>query len=411
VKPKPKSTTKTRDREFLLPMEKEGDSVCCLDEDDSPFESAETIEIEVEEISTAASENLHFRILALEEENRKLKDENKRLKDENEFLTRKLSSSEVQGWFCIENFRSDSQLFKFYTGLPDYETFKAVFDSFGPAVKNLVYHHSKTNSCNILSHEYVKRGPKRSLSPENEFFLVLVRMRLGLLEADIACRASLSTAHVSRICITWIDFLHSYFRQLPIWPTRSYIDETMPKSFKATYPSTRVVIDCTELYIEMASSVRSQSATYSNYKHYNTAKGLLGITPAESISFVSDLYAGRTSDKQATVDCKILQLLEAGDSVMADKGFDIDHDLPAGTTLNIPPFLKGKDYLEPQEEIDTRCIASVRIHVEGAISRIKTFRILKTVFPISMAAELNKIWVVCCFLTNFLPPLIKDAYS
>ena len=68
---------------------------------------------------------------------------------------------------------------------------------------------------------------------------------------------------------------------------------------------------------------------------------------------VSDLYAGRTSDKQATVDCKILQLLEAGDSVMADNGFDIDHDLPAGTTLNIPPFLKGKDYLEPQEEIDT----------------------------------------------------------
>ena len=79
---------------------------------------------------------------------------------------------------------------------------------------------------------------------------------------------------------------------------------------------------------------------------------------------------------------------------MADKGFDNDHDLPAGTTLNIPRFLKGKDYLEPQEESDTRCIASVRIHVERAISRIKTFRILKTVFPISMAAELNKLFVV-----------------
>ena len=138
----------------------------------------------------------------------------------------------------------------------------------------------------------------------------------------------------------------------------------MPKSFKATYPSTRVVIDCTELYIEMASSVHSQSATYSNYKLYNTAKQLVGITRAGSLSFLSDLYAGLTSDKQATVDCKTLQLLEAGDSVMADKGFDIDHDLPAGKTLNILPFQKGKDYLEPQEAIDTRCIASVRIHVE-----------------------------------------------
>ena len=59
-------------------MEKEGDSVCCLDEDGSPFESAETIETEIEEISTAASEHLHFRISALEEENRQLKDENKK---------------------------------------------------------------------------------------------------------------------------------------------------------------------------------------------------------------------------------------------------------------------------------------------------------------------------------------------
>ena len=238
-----------------------------------------------------------------------------------------------------------------------------------------------------------------------EFFLVLVHVRLGLLEADIAHRASLSAAHVSRIRITCIDFLHGYFRQLSIWPTRSYIDKTMPKSFKTAYPSTRLVIDCTELYIEMASSVRSQSATYSNYKHHNTAKGLVGITPAGSISFVSDLYAGRTSDKQATVDCKILQLLETGDSVMADKGFNIADDLPHGTSLNIPPFLRGKDHLEPQEEIDTRCIASVRIHVERAISRIKTFRILRTVFPISMAAELNKIWVICCYLTKILPPL------
>ena len=82
--------------------------------------------------------------------------------------------------------------------------------------------------------------------------------------------------------------------------------------------------------------------------------------------------------------------------------------LPAGVSLNIPPFLRGKECLEIEEEQETRKIASVRIHVERAISRIKTFRILGTVFPLSMAAELNKIWVVCAYLTNFLPPLITD---
>ncbi len=86
-------------------------------------------------------------------------------------------------------------------------------------------------------------------------------------------------------------------------------------------PTTRVAIDCTEIFIEKASSVRSQSATFSTYKHHNTAKALLGIT---------DLYVGRTSDKQATNDYGIIKLLEEGDSVMADKSLDISDDLLHG---------------------------------------------------------------------------------
>lgn len=76
----------------------------------------------------------------------------------------------------------------------------------------------------------------------------------------------------------------------------------MPASFKEMYPSTHVIIDCTEIFIGMPSSFRSQSATYSNYKHHNTAKGLIGISPSAAVSFVSDLYAGRSSDKEITND-------------------------------------------------------------------------------------------------------------
>ncbi len=151
----------------------------------------------------------------------------------------------------------------------------------------------------------------------------------------------------------------------------------MPKSFKEMYSTTRVIIDCTEIYIEKPSSARSQAATYSNYKHFNTAKGLVGITPAGAVSFVSDLFTGITSDERATYECGIYQLLEEGDSVMADKGFDIEGDLPKGVSLNIPPFLRGKEHLTIEEQVETRRIAAVRIHVEGAICRIKTFRILK----------------------------------
>ena len=73
----------------------------------------------------------------------------------------------------------------FYTGLPDYLTFKILFKSFGNAVNKLVYYDSGTNSEKLSNSEHNKCGPKRSLTPEHEFFLVLVRLRLGLLEEDL----------------------------------------------------------------------------------------------------------------------------------------------------------------------------------------------------------------------------------
>jgi hypothetical protein len=39
-----------------------------------------------------------------------------------------------------------------------------------------------------------------------------------------------------------------------------------------------------------------------------------------------------------------LDLLEAGDSVMADKGFDIEKDLLNGVALNIPLFFYNKEH-------------------------------------------------------------------
>ncbi len=64
--------------------------------------------------------------------------------------------------------------------------------------------------------------------------------------------------------------------------------------------------------------------------------------------------------------------------------------------------MNGKDQLDIVDETEARRIASVRIHVEWAIARVKSFCILKTISPISMAADLNKIRVICCYLTNLL---------
>ena len=83
--------------------------------------------------------------------------------------------------------------------------------------------------------------------------------------------------------------------------------------------------------------------TYSIYKIHNTFKGLIGISPSGVVTFVSDLYPGSISDEELTRRSGLLELLQPGDSVMADRGFDIEEDLAlVGARLNIPPFLKGE---------------------------------------------------------------------
>ena len=296
--------------------------------------------------------------------------------------------------------------FKFYTSFPNYATFRVLFDYLQPACNFLMYTGSKNTEHTSEVHN--KHGRPRSLSPEQELFMVLVRLRCGLLSVDIANRFGISQAQYSRIENTWLAFLYHRLRALPIWASHEHVQQTMPQSFRDAYPKNRVIIDCTEIYIEMPTSFRSQSATYSSYKNHNTAKGLIGISPAGYPSFISELYAGHTSDKQITKDCGILCMLEPGDDLMADRGFDIEDDMPDGVTLNIPPFLNGAPQLSVSDENETRRIAAVGVHVERAIQRIKCFRILKSVFPLSMASQLNKIWIVCSYLTLFHPPLISE---
>ena len=117
----------------------------------------------------------------------------------------------------------------------------------------------------------------------------------------------------------------------------------MPKCFRDLYPTTRVIIDTTEVYIEKPSLPDLQQMTFSNYKNNNTFKGLIGISPSGVMTFVYSLFSASISDKELTRQSGILALLEKGDSVMADRGFDTEaYLIPLGVKLNIPPFLKGK---------------------------------------------------------------------
>ncbi len=171
---------------------------------------------------------------------------------------------------------------------------------------------------------------------QEQFFLVMCRLRRGFREQHLAHLFGVSQSTVSRVFISWINYMFLKFGQINIWPTKEVVLKTMPESFKESYPNTRIIIDCTEIRVEMPSSLLVNTELFSSYKNHQTFKALLGIAPSGAITFISELYTGNISDREIVIRSGLLdQAFESGDSVMADKGFTIEDILPLGVSLNI----------------------------------------------------------------------------
>ena len=292
-----------------------------------------------------------------------------------------------QSTFGVTAIQGNDKATRFYTGLTNYGIFLHLFMFLAPFVK-----------------------PSRSLSLDNEFFLTLTKLRLNLLVEDLARRYSISVGITSKIFQKWIDVMSVRLQFLIQWPRREVNSSNMPPLFKQFYPNCRVIIDCSEVFIETPSSFDARSKTYSNYKKHNTVKFLIGITPCGSISFLSQCWDGRVSDKNLTQQSGFLELLEPGDIVLADRGFTVEEDIAIhGAKLEIPAFTRGKKQLSQKDVEISQQLSAVRIHVERVIGLLKNrYTILKGPIPVSLLkhkgdtdiANIDKLLIVCSALTN-----------
>ena len=130
------------------------------------------------------------------------------------------------------------------------------------------------------------------------------------------------------------------------------------------------------------------------------------------VIYVSQVFVGSISDVELTRVSGFLEALKdkPGVAIMADRGFTIKDMLAElNVELNMPPFLDGRQQLSHKELKSGRKIASLRIHVERAIGRMKCFDILKETIPISMTRLTNQIVYICGMLTNFQPALVNTS--
>ena len=161
-------------------------------------------------------------------------------------------------------------------------------------------------------------------------------------------------------------------------------------------------------FIERPKSLDVQAATWSDYKLHNTVKFSVGISPTGYVMFLSDCYSGRSSDEFITADGGFYDCVDIYDGVMADRGFQIKGELIMKfCTLSVSLGARVKVQMTTAECKTNKDVANVRIHVKHAIYRIKTFRILKSILPITILHNINNIAKTCAALCNLKPLLLK----
>jgi hypothetical protein len=312
---------------------------------------------------------------------------------ENYFLKQKVEAyQESKQHFSYEDIQNNDELIALYTGLPNAKIFLALF-----------------NLLSNLRINYYLGWKVEKLDKKDQLLMCLMKLRQNFPHLDLAHRFKVSQAVVSNVLFTWINVLHEilYKQFMASIPSRKKNKSCLPNCF-STFTNCRIVLDCTEMATVVSrGSMETQKSTYSAYKHRNTWKALIGVAPNGVITYISDLYPGSTSDRKIVQHSGVLNRMEPGDLILADKGFLIKDLLPAGVHVNIPPFLDTPQFTEEQV-LHTEKIARARIHVERAIQRMKTFRILNFL-PYNLLRHADAILQVIGGLTNLKNPLIKQV--
>ena len=167
-------------------------------------------------------------------------------------------------------FDSDRKVL-FYTGLPSLEILIVVFEHVSPHVTR------KTLSLDRLQ----------------EFVIMLMKLRLNMPLQDLAYRFQVSHYTVSQIFSSRLGVMDTRLFPLISWPEREQLWGTVPQCFMYSFgKKVTVVVDCFEVFVEKPTNLLARAQTFSIYKHHNTIKLLIGITPQGTVPYVSEAWGG-----------------------------------------------------------------------------------------------------------------------
>ena len=315
-----------------------------------------------------------------------LRDENKRLKRQVEILERKDKNCRCKLSVFNQLIRNDDDI-NFYSGISKIPVFIELKEFIEPYVRQL-WRGAKYTSPKI------KRkfrstpslfGPQRKLSSDDQFLLMWMKIRLNTPMHDLANRFGVPIATCLRVFTSWTKASAIVLRSFVFVPSRF-----------SSIRNLNMIIDCSELVIQTPKNHILQRITWSSYKHHNTLKFLVGISPNSMITFISNAFCGSISDKEICIQSNFFDNLPPYCKIMADKGFIITQECTARRIhLIIPPGHRGQTQMMSGQVLKTKEIAQLRILVEQVIRRLKCYRILSQEMPLDIVSNVDDILTVC----------------
>ena len=319
----------------------------------------------------------------------------------NEVSTTKESRAhKVVSSLSYETIVQDPDLMKHFVGLTpsQFEVLHNFLNDVCP-LETIKYWNCKESSAS----EKAKTGRNSEFSTQEKLFICLLRLKRGFTCKTLAV---LLSSPDNKIQQTQVRKIVRDMESV-MFPKRALLRRFLQKVFK-TMKNIRCIVDCTEFCVECSRNFARQGNTFSSYKHTNTFKCLIAVTPNGGACFVSDLFEGDINDVAIFKESGILQHLYPNDLVLADRGFTVRELLnPIQAELKIPAFLKGRGSLSAAEELETRRIAKARIHVERFNERLKQFKLIGRKIPLSLAPLATQLVVVAACLVNFQDTLCK----
>ncbi|XP_039646660.1 uncharacterized protein LOC120552563 isoform X2 [Perca fluviatilis] len=319
-------------------------------------------------------------------------------------------SSDLFGRYCA----SDDQM-RFYTRFPSERVFRIFWESIAPSASRLLSWTEAQRIGEGSGDLLASPSPPSTLPLIDEFLIYCMQVAVGAKEQVIADTFRIRLTAVSRVTITWANYLYFLLGALPLWASREKVKAAMPGKFKKCCPDVRVILDCAEIPAAAAATASSSRSRASSRCRNGTTfkpyfKGLIGVAPHGLVTFFSPLYAGSVSDEEMTKVSGVLPLLEPGDEVVAGEGFGIGELLSGvGAKLVAAPVERSaRSGITREDGEKTQAVARLRTVAGRVIGRIKSNHIWDSPVPPALMGTVRQIWHNCCVMVNFQGPLSLD---